>query len=131
MGTESESNDDESAESEPEQVDDGNGDFFNMLNEVYAEPEHGKNDEMKQNEEEQEEEVNEDDIDWFYVDIDGESKGPITIDGIRRLPLDIFVWNGVTVKDWTEVGKLGDILIDKKQKEKEEKERLRQIEEEK
>merc|ERR1712154_444531 len=86
--------------------------------------EHGKNDEMKQNEEEQEEEVNEDDIDWFYVDIDGESKGPITIDGIRRLPLDIFVWNGVTVKDWTEVGKLGDILIDKKQKEKKRREKF-------
>eukprot|EP01084_Bolivina_argentea_P194750 334210_1 len=53
-----------------------------------------------------------DSIEWFYVDIDGESKGPITTNDVKQLPLDVFVWNGTTVTEWTELKDIQSMLHD-------------------
>jgi len=102
--------DEESEESANEPVDDGNNDFFNQLNQVYAESDNAQNDQEQSDDANADNEEDDDVNDWFYVDLDGESKGPVTIDDIRQLSVNIFVWNKVSLNEWTEIKNIRHIL---------------------
>ena len=51
---------------------------------------------------------------WYYVDLNGEARGPATIEALKSLygsvlKDDTFIWNGSTVHQWTALNKVPSI----------------------
>ena len=49
-------------------------------------------------------------LEWHYIDKDGESKGPITTAKGKQLPPYLFVWNDKNVTKWTQLKHLQWLL---------------------